>query len=182
MYGVVSLLDQKHDQIVNDLWREFHEKFGVHGASITAIAHFSYHVAPEYDMEQLTQKLETIAHSIKPFTVNTNGLGVFTGDDSALYIPVQLNRSIITLNEQLWDTLAGVAHNSVQHYHPGRWQPHITLTHRDVDHDLLPTIIRLLTERNFYWEITVDNLAVLGDSPETEGGIHGLISRFPFGA
>ena len=174
MYGVVSLLDQKYDEIVNNLWREFQQKFGVHGVSTAPIAHFSYHVAPEYDMEQLTQKLETIAHSIKPFTVNTNGLGIFTGDDLVLYIPVQLNPSIVALNEQLWDTLAGVAHNPVQHYHPGRWQPHITLTHKDVDHDLLPKIIHLLSERNFYWEITVDNLTILGNEPD------GILARLAF--
>jgi 2'-5' RNA ligase len=174
MYGVVSLLDEKHNSLVESIWAEFHDKFDIHGVSVTPVAHFSYHVAPEYDMEMLTQKLETIARSTKPFTVNTNGLGIFTGDDLVLYIPVQLSPKIVSLNQQLWDALADVAHKPAQYYRPGKWQPHITLTHRDVDHDLLPKIIRLLSQRDFYWEITVNNLTILGNEPD------GVISRITF--
>jgi hypothetical protein len=45
------------------------------------------------------------------------------------------------------------------YYHPEQWLPHITLGSGDIQEDLLAEAVRLLSERDFDWTITVDNLA-----------------------
>jgi 2'-5' RNA ligase len=179
MYGIVSLLDDKHNGFVQDLWDEFKAKFGVHGVHRTPIPHFSYHVAQEYDLDAVRNLLMPIVRDLKPFTVQTTGLGIFTGKDPVLYVPVRRDAHIIQLHERIWRTIAEskAVIDSNTYYQPSQWHPHITLTHHDVDHDMLPKVIRVLSERQFAWEITIDNLAVL----DGEDDVHTLEYKLEFG-
>lgn len=177
MNGVVTILDEVHHARIEALWQEFKERFGVHGVYRTPVPHFSYHVAESYETDQLEQFLRDVARRTSPFRVKTNGLGIFTGAAPVLYIPVIRTAALTDLHQQLWHPLSDISGNAQLYYHPDNWRPHITLTHRDVDHDLLPQVIRLLSERLFLWEIVVDNLALLDNSHE----IHTVRFRFPLG-
>jgi 2'-5' RNA ligase len=178
MYGIVSLLDDKHHELVNNLWSEFKARFGVDGVHTTPIPHFSYHVAENYDLDRLGDMLQQAATEQRPFRVRTSGLGLFTGSDPVLYVPVIRSETLLAMHFWLYDALNAIATNPVIHYRADRWLPHITLAHRDVDHELMPQVIRLLTERDFEWEIVIDNLAVL----DGENELHTLWRRFPFGS
>lgn len=161
MDGVVSLLDAQHEQKVHELWAEFKANFGVHGVHMTPVPHFSYHVAENYDIDRLDRLLRKIVRETRPFDVKTNGLALFTGADPVLYIPVVRNPALTNFHLKMWHAISESAFGTVDYYHPDNWRPHITLTHRDVNHDLLPHIIRLLSERQFFWNIHVDNLSLL---------------------
>jgi 2'-5' RNA ligase len=178
MYGVVALLDNQHCEMVEGLWEEFKREFGTHSAYISPVPHFSYHVAESYHLEDLERILINVTSRIKPFYVSTNGLGIFTGEQPVLYIPVIRNRVMAMLHRQLWEPLSSVAGNPSPYYHPDRWRPHITLTHRDVGHDTLPKVVRLLSPRDFKWDIRIGSLAVIRDSREGEETI---LMRLPFG-
>jgi 2'-5' RNA ligase len=162
MFGVATALDGEHYKLVEDLWREFKERFGVHGIHITPIPHFSYHVADSYELDLLDDMMYAIVRDFKPFTVKTNGLGVFTGKTPVLYIPVVRNPSLAALHQRVWEAANPISVNPLEYYSPDNWRPHITLTHHDVDHDLLPSVIRSISERNFNWSLTVDSLSLIG--------------------
>jgi hypothetical protein len=49
----------------------------------------------------------------------------------------------------------------VEYYHPNQWIPHITIGFGDISKDNLSQIIPFLAERDFNWEITVNNLAFI---------------------
>ncbi|PYS77093.1 MAG: hypothetical protein DMF66_11160, partial [Acidobacteria bacterium] len=57
------------------------------------------------------------------------------------------------------------------------WAPHITLAQGDIDPDKLAEIVRTLSRRNFHWEITINNLAIIYDT----GRQQGVRCRFDFG-
>lgn len=175
MYGVVALLDAAHHARVEALWAEFREKFGVHGVSLTPVPHFSLHVAESYDFDALETIVAQAAATVTPFKVRTNGLGIFTGKEPVLYIPIIRNPDLTAFHQRMWLSISAVAKQPSPYYHPDNWRPHITLTHRDVNHDLLPQIIRTLTEREFYWDVYVDSLAILASDAEPERTI---VSRF----
>jgi 2'-5' RNA ligase len=177
MDGIVSLLDDRHYRLVESLWNEFKTRFGVHGVHMTPVPHFSYHVAESYDRIRLDAMLEQLAAETAPFAVRTSGLGLFTGTVPVLYVPVVCSPALVTLHRRMYAALETVARGSMAYYHAENWQPHITLAHHDIDHDLLPQVIRLLSERDFAWEIMVDNLSVLDGS----NTYHSLRVRFPFG-
>lgn len=163
MYGVVALLDPQYEAQVEGLWEEFRQKFGVHGVSAAPIPHFSFHLAASYDLSQVEQVLRRFAMQMSPFTVHTNGIGIFTGTEPVLFIPIIRSLMLIDLQAQLWGPLSDAATEPSPLYQPEQWRPHITLTHRDVDHELLPQVVRLLSERDFRWEITISTLAVLSE-------------------
>lgn len=170
MYGTVSLLDDKHTRVIEDLWDEFKAKLGVKGIHRTPIAHFSYHVAEDYNLDVLREILMPIVSNTKPFRVHSNGLGIFTGEVPVLFIPINPDLELIAFHQRLWKAISesSAVNASNVYYHPNKWQPHITLTHHDVDHDLLPEVVRLLSKRNFSWDIEINNLAVLDGSDEIQ--------------
>jgi 2'-5' RNA ligase len=171
MYGITAMLDTEHEAKVEALWAEFREKFGVHGVSAAPIAHFSFHLAARYDCDEVERILCRLAAETQPFKVHTNGLGLFTGAEPVLFVPIIRSLQLIDLQARLWGPLSAAATDTSPLYQPDQWRPHITLTHRDVSHELLPQVVRLLSERDFRWEITIDTLGVLSDKSEPEDDI-----------
>ncbi len=169
MNAVVSLLDPAHCKLVEDLWSELAADFGVRGVYVTPYPHFSYQVAEHYDLPQLEALLAGFARRHAPLRVRSSGLGLFTGRNPVLFIPVIKSPELVQLQHALWQELAPVARRPVGYYEPGRWQPHITLGHTDIDASNLPAIVGALAGREYNWEIRIDNLTVishLGDRQE----------------
>lgn len=178
MYGIVSLLDEQHNATVESIWSEFNEKFGVHGVHQTPVVHLSYHVAEQYDQQRLYGILDEIMPDCVPFTVHTHGLGIFTGVHPILYVAIGFDDTLYELQHKLYEAVHLISTMPHPLYTPERWVPHITLAEGDVSHEMLPDVIRLLSERDFYWEIEINNLSLLGSE---EGKIHELHTQLMFG-
>lgn len=177
MHGVVSLLDDEHYALVENIWEELADKFDVRGIYVTPFPHFSYQVAEEYDVKAVETFLEELAARTRPFRIRTAGLGIFTLSAPVLYIPLVRSPSLSALHNEIWEGVTATEHGAVtQYYMPQRWVPHLTLAHRDIDRDKLAEIVRLLSERDFHWELTVNNLSIIYDTG-TEQGLH---CRFNF--
>ena len=177
MHGVVSLLDSIYSRVVEDLWAELERTFAVEGVYVTPYPHFSYHVAPQYDIARLEAILRHFAFNSTAFRVRTAGLGIFTGGSPVLYIPVVRSPELTHVHATLWQQISQVSSDMQDYYHPDQWIPHITIGFGDMSKDLLPQIIRLLSERDFHWEVTINNLALIFDT----GIRQELKSRFDFG-
>jgi hypothetical protein len=69
MHGIVSLLDSKHNQFIEELWAELKQEFSVDGVYITPYPHFSYHVAQDYDVDKIERDFnwEIIVNNISFF-------------------------------------------------------------------------------------------------------------------
>jgi 2'-5' RNA ligase len=164
MDGVVSLLDDEHYRRVEGIWAEFRDRFGMPRLYRTPIPHFSYHIAEQYGREPLEVALGRIAAELPRFKVMTTGLGIFTGGQPVLYIPVVRSRTLDDLQKLLWAEVSRFASGASAHYAPARWMPHITLADGNFDPALLPELVRLLSARDFTWEISVDNLCVISST------------------
>ncbi len=164
MHGIVSLIDNEHYQLVEDLWADLEREFSVHGVYITPYPHFSYHVAQHYDVDELESILKRITSNITTFQVRTGGLGMFTGAHPVLYIPVVRSQELTELHQELWEVIPTADSGVQEYYHPDRWMPHITIGFGDMSKDNLSRIIPWLAERAFNWEITINNLALIYDT------------------
>src|SRR6266705_1957582 len=164
MDGIVSFLDSKHNQLIEELWAELKQEFSVDGVYITPYPHFSYHVALDYDVDKIESVLKRITANITTFKVRTSGLSVFTGASPVLYIPVVRSLELTQLHEEIWQEIATASSGVQQYYHPEQWMPHITIGFGDISKDNLSQIIPFLAERDFNWEITVNNLALIYDT------------------
>ncbi len=161
MEGIVSLLDEEHRDLVYRLWADLEQEFGLRGIYAARFPHFSYHLAGSYDMAALQPVMEQFALAHSPFMARTTGLGIFTGPQPVLFVPIVRTPELTLLHQDLWLAVAGTANEIAAFYHPHKWVPHITLAHGDLRHETLPHVTRYLSERDFTWEIRIDNLAVI---------------------
>jgi 2'-5' RNA ligase len=174
MHGTVSLLDSDHNKLIEELWANLEREFSVHGVYVTLYPHFSYHVAQDYDVEKIESVLKRITSNITKFKVRTSGSGIFTGASPVLYIPVVRSLELTQLHQELWEQISTASSGIVEYYHPDQWVPHITIGLGDISKDNLSQIIPFLAERDFSWEITINNIALIYDT----GTKQELKSRF----
>lgn len=178
MQGVVSLLDDRHYARVEAIWEELGQKFDVRGMYVATYPHFSFQVAEQYDDAACENYLRELAARSRPFRVRTAGLGIFTVANPILYIPVVRSPALSALHGEIWRGVRQAVPGSVAHYYnPDEWAPHVTLAQGDIDPDKLAEIVRSLSRRNFHWELTVNNLAVIYDTGKQQG----VRCRYDFG-
>ena len=162
MHGIVSLLDEDHYRMVEDVWAGLEEALGVRGIFTTPFPHFSYHVADHYDVELLESILQQFATSIPPFEILTTGLGIFTaGLNPIVYVNVARSPVLSQINADLWPLVADVSAGIVEYYHPKLWVPHITLGHGDITRENVAQVIDVLCAVDFDWQVPIDNIALL---------------------
>lgn len=177
MNAVTSPLSPHYYYMVKDLWKELKGRFGVRSIYQSPYPHFSYHVAARYDMPRLTDCLQSLAASSKPFTVRASGLGVFTGESPVLFVRIVRSPQLSEFHARLWETLNGLGEGVIPHYHATNWIPHITLGMGDVTPDHLALIIQWLQNRPFRWQMTINALLFIEKTPS---GAHIAHSRYRF--
>ena len=178
MHGVVSLLDDEHYRVVEDVWAELSRKFGVHGIYSTPFPHFTYQVSEEYDTEAVEAALRGVAERSAPFRARTAGLGVFCAARPVLHVPVVRSPELERFHAEVWRAVGRPPAGEVARFYDARmWVPHVTLAQGDIDADRLGEIVRVLVARNFHWEMEVNNLSLIYDT----GTEQGLRCRFNFG-
>lgn len=84
MHGVVSLLDSAHTRLVESLWVALENEFGQSSLYMPRIAHFSYQIAEQYQVNRLGAALEQFAQERRPFRVRTAGLIYQSGNEHRL--------------------------------------------------------------------------------------------------
>jgi 2'-5' RNA ligase len=169
MNAIVSLLDDERDQTVRNLWTELEGDFGVTPQYVHPFTHFSFHVADDYDVDELRPALEHLLKEHGPFTVSTGGLGIFTGQRPVLFVPVVRNPELDALHSAIWSRCTAEFGVSLPYYAPDSWIPHITLAQGPSAADHFPDVVRAMTRREFAWRLIVDNLAVIEDGGEDRG-------------
>ncbi len=170
------MLDESHHELVEQLWTELSRRFGAGNPAATAVPHFSYHIAENYEMEKLEKSLEKVARETAVFTIRAEGIAIFPSGENVIYIPIARNLTLTKLHERAWTAVTPYSQNSVPHYTPAGWFPHITLAHGGITPDNLGPIVTWLHSQAIAWTIPVDNLAVLGEV----NGRHQTQYRFPF--
>ncbi len=160
MHSVFSLLDNKHYQLVEDLRTELARKFAVREFNNTSHPHITYQVAGRYDVKSIETVLQRFAASKASFKVRTSGLGIFTGPNPVLNLRVVRSPELTQFHEALWQEIARTGSDFWDYYHPANWMPHITIGMHDMNKDNLSQIVPFLAERDFCWEMTVDNITL----------------------
>ena len=171
MHGVVSLLDAHHDRLVREIWATLEDRFGLRHAIGSPFPHVSYHVAAHYDFVRLSHVLSEMAHTCSPIVIQTTGLGLFTGPEPVLYLPVVRNPTLDAHHRKVWRAVEALCLKSVPYYAPEHWVPHITLADGEGLASCLPEVVGFLSSRQLQWQVVVDNLSVIhADGAQQEIG------------
>jgi len=169
MHGLVSLLDTQHYRLIEDLWRELEKECGLTGVKVTPYPHFSWQIGTSYPEPQTKQAVRAIATQTRPFTVRTDGLGIFSGPTPVVYIPIIRNPKMNQLHTKLWRQFQPSAKGLTPYYGPQKWMPHITLIFGDSSVGSLMCGLELLAFRSFDWEIEINNISFVSQSGDKVG-------------
>lgn len=168
MHGVVSLLDDNNSRMVEKLWAAIEKEFGIRGVYRTPFPHISYHVSGEYDVDKVKTVMQVFARHTQPFRVKCCGLGVFTGPEPVLYIPIVRSPQLADFQHELWHQLTKSAGGPDFSYRPARWVPHIKLAHHDLTQRVLAAIVRRFCTLELNQQVTVNNLSLIYDTGDKE--------------
>jgi 2'-5' RNA ligase superfamily len=158
--GIVSLLDPEHYTAVEGIWDELERELGLHGVKVTPWPNISYQLG-DYDLEILPGILEKLAGATSRFEIQTTGLGVFSGLQPVLYVPVVRTTELSEFQRLLWTAVGTACRNASDDYWVSNWMPHVTLAAGDLDASNVADAIKLLAARRFDWRMTIDNLAYI---------------------
>lgn len=161
MIAIASLLDKRNSDRVNELTDLIEQKFGLSGVKMTPYPHLTLLTAEVVDMEELKQYLEMTCYEAEKFTIRTTGLGIFPGTNPVVYIPVLRTPPLNSLHKQLHTDISEMCTEMGLFYNTNLWLPHITLALGDTSLEVLGPLLTFLSEFNFDWEITLDNLIIL---------------------
>lgn len=171
MHAIISILDPEHYPRTEAVWRSLETGCGLAGIHAAPIPHFSWHIAAQYDFARLEDALREIAQTVKPFTVSTSGLGLFTRPDPVLYFPIVRTAGLSALHAAIWGRVDGLSQAPSPYYAPEAWIPHITLAYGDVNLEALRCALEKLAFQAQNWEIQIDNLAVVEQIDSLSGGL-----------
>ena len=176
-YGLVALLDEEHTTRVHQIWRLLEEECGLIPVNVPPYPHVSFHVARSYQLPELDQRLSEITQQIHPFSVQTTGLGIFTGSNPVVYLPVVATKTLLDVHQRLWEQTHQFGQHLNRYYQPGEWVPHITLVQQELTTRSLECIFEHCIERAFVWEIAINELGVIFQNHDGSG-IHKM---YPLG-
>lgn len=173
MHGVVGVPDPKHEHLIREMWAGMEAEFGWPSISDTLAPHFSYHVATDYDLELLQQRLVPLARDTKPFVVGIGGVGVFTAEEgdveiAVCYLPMIRNDALNSMHHRVWSDLADTAGDINDRYASDVWVPHVTVTPDGLTREVIPPIVEFLTRKPIDWEIEVDRITLLHDTGQRQ--------------
>jgi len=171
MHGLVSLLDQKHTRQVEELWKMLEEECGLTGIQVTPFPHFSWLIASDFDWPALENVLQEITSNASPFTVHTTGLGLFSGPNPVIFVPVVKSARLNAFHQQVWNSIQSLGTYISPLYAPDNWVPHISLAYADVTQENITCVMKRLAFRTYNWEIRVDNISFIHEPDDHIGEI-----------
>lgn len=163
MCGIVSFLDEIHDELVGELCRDIFAGCTVTNKHLPHLPHFSWQVFEGCNYQQMDDVLAEIAAEAAPFQVRTSGLGVFTGEQRVVYISLIKDKFLMDFQKNIWDRTINCAQMISPFYNPDAWTPHITLFNgSNQDEDIICALDKLI-KMDFVWEFTVNSIAMIGE-------------------
>lgn len=162
MLAVVSLLDEEHSRKVKSLIDQIEEHFGLNGVQMTPYPHITWLLTEvQGEEDKLRKFLKQTSGVAVPFSIQTTGLGIFTGEHPVLHIPVVRNQVTNSFHFNLFQKVSEFGFDIPKYYHPDNWVPHFSLALADTNPEIVAEILQWLNEHNFNWNIRIDNLAIM---------------------
>ena len=166
MYGIVSVLDDEHQEAIWRLWADIEREFDV-SISETHVPHFSYHVAKSYG-DRIHELLDRIATTTASVRTSCMIIGVFNFPPPLFFLPLVRTDALNALHRRLWSELDPIAVDVIGPYYAAdMWMATVNLA-PDIEKDISGELLPFLLKRDFQWKLTIDNVCILHDTGERQ--------------
>jgi len=172
MHAIISRLDTETSAIVKRLWQILFEECGLSAIYSLPTPHVTWFAAEAMDIEKTVPILSQIASNIDDFQVHTFGLGIFTGVQPILYLPMVKTLEMIHLHDVLWDQMEPYSQEPKKYYSPRLWVPHITLALRDLTHQKLSCAVESIGHQPIELFVNINNLIIAETNEDYIGELH----------
>jgi hypothetical protein len=166
-YGIAALLDETGTEFIQSIWHDFEREFGIKHPFANPVPHITHIQAEEIRQDDLQTALTSFAANQAPYTLHASGLGIFTGEKTAVYVALvrnlQLNKIHSRLINTLYSTIEGMSEDHLINY----WMPHISLLIPGMAEEQLTDVMRFLVGKSFKRDVTVNRLALLDGSDKS---------------
>lgn len=175
-FFIASLLNPDADKAAHQLWQYLEQECDLRSVRMMQSPHFSWAGARAFQLPTIQHRLKNLAARMKPFRIQTSGLGLFTSPVPVLYLTLVKTRTLMEFHERVWNVVLKSATAPNIYYSPEEWVPHITLAYRDLTDEKLSCAITKLNTHALRIDVVVDHLVLV----YTEGETVGLVERFDF--
>ena len=160
MFAIISALDPDSSATVSAIWQKLCQSCGLTAIYEIPTPHFTWLLADNLEIQKTRKALAEITAEASTMTLHTFGLGIFTGDQPVLYLPIVKSSKMIALHEKIWEQIIPLSDDPKMYYSPVLWVPHITLALNDLNQDNLTCAVNAIASEPIELFIKVDNLAI----------------------
>ncbi len=178
MYAVASLVRKWVGVDADAMWERLAAVCNLTDSRNTPAPHFSWQAASAYDLQASKKVLASISEAARSFSVQTAGIGIFTGEQPILYLALVKTTKLLELHYSIWERLQPYAIDANTRYVPELWVPHITLAHQALTRPGLECLLQRLIYQPLEFTLVVENIALLSQSD----GDAGVVAEYDFQA
>ena len=160
-YAIATLVDPEENSELQATWERIIEVCQAKQVQPTRMPHLSWHVSMDYDPLGLDDFLKHFLPSLKPFEIHTTGVGIFSGPQPVVYLPVVKTRTLVDIHEKLWKGINPLTKSANHFYSPDVWVPHITVAYENFLHENICEVINELATKPLETTVKFDHLAVI---------------------
>ncbi len=179
LYGIITLLKEDSNPKIFQAWKELREACDLPDVNLAAVPHLTWHIAENYELPGLKDRLSGWAAERRPFRVQAAGLGLFTGPEPVVYVPVLKSSHLARFHQKLIKQILPLSIGPSRYYSPAAWTPHITLAFGMIEQEQLGCTVQTLAYRTIQIEFWVDHFALGFNDIEENWGIKEIIPFKP---
>jgi len=155
MYAIISEIDKQSSEKVTQIWHKLCDACGLEAIYTIPIPHFTWLISEEMDLDQARSIFVSKIPQIPGISTYTFGLGIFSGENPVLFLPMVKTIEMIQLHQDIWDRLGPHCGNLNMYYSPSFWMPHITLALKDLNKDNLACAVNAFAFKQVELSVTM---------------------------
>lgn len=142
---------------VESIREELVEMFGVDEYA-NLFPHFTlYPLDDDVTITAVETAVEEAAEEQSPFTVHTDGIGLFR--HNVVWLPVAKSPELTAFQSAVVQAVEDLGTPPVPYYEPHRWFPHVGFAVGE-DSEQAGDIVEFLLDYDLEWDFTVDNITI----------------------
>jgi 2'-5' RNA ligase len=167
--AIASVLDDPWRDRAETLWGELKALFRLPALAGVTAPHVVYQSAAAYEPGRIDSALAALAAELRPFEIETEGVGIVAGERTVLYLAVHRGPALMSAHRRVLAALTPLATGPREAYAARTWIPHITLAAGRLDAGEVDHIADYLRSHDARWRVLITNITFIPDTSRVEG-------------